>query len=705
MGLGVGGGPAGSAPGLAGETVSVPAVLAVLAAVSAEGDATRGVAGLLADEDLGPAALAALEDQVFRTRSAAARLRRHDQELAALFSSARELVEHNDVDILLRRLVQRAHDLIGTDITYLTEIEASTGDLVIRAALGTVTPAFHDVRVPPGKGLATKVARTRSAYWSSPYMEDAELDHDAQVDAAVAAEAIVAMAGVPMLLGEEAVGVLVAAHRTPKSFTTEEISLLATFADHAAAVLRNARLLEVARVAAAQAEVACAELTSYTLAMEHAASLHTDLTAAVLRGGSVEEVAGILHQALRLDVVVVDRRGLPLASAGRRRGRRSPCRRPCWPASTPAAAPVDWCRCPASAPWSRSWPGSRCWGRCSSSTRRRPSIRCRSAPWSGARRSSRCSRSSSRRWPTPRSGCAAPYDRPAPSGQDRSPDDRGPDDRCHPTRPRGAVRAARGGPRPGRDPNPPPAGGAERAELGADHGAAGGLGPAGRRPRRRRRRPDRCGPGVLRRARPQGARVEGGNLELLSPDSGELVVPWAPIGKPLIGAVNGGAVTVGLELALHCDTLVASERARFADTHARVGVMPAWGMTVLLPKAVGSRLARQMSLTGDYLSASGALRAGLVTAVVARDELLPHVRRLGASIVGNDQAGVRTVLATYRRIERDLDAQAVRTETAASRAWLDRGFDPAAVEARRAAILRRGRVQTADSGSDPDGVS
>lgn len=314
MGLGVGG---GSAPGLAGETVSVPTVLAVLAAVSAEGDATRGVAGLLADEDLGPATVAALEDQVFRTRSAAARLRRHDQELAALFSSARELVEHNDVDILLRRLVQRAHDLIGTDITYLAEIEASTGDLVIRAALGTVTPAFHDVRVPPGKGLATKVARTRSAYWSSPYMEDAELDHDAQVDAAVAAEAIVAMAGVPMLLGEEAVGVLVAAHRTPRSFTTEEISLLATFADHAAAVLRNARLLEVARVAAAQAEVACAELTSYTLAMEHAASLHTDLTAAVLRGGSVEEVAGILHQALRLAVVVVDRRGLPLASAGR----------------------------------------------------------------------------------------------------------------------------------------------------------------------------------------------------------------------------------------------------------------------------------------------------------------------------------------------------------------------------------------------------
>ena len=59
--------------------------------------------------------------------------------------------------------------------------------------------------------------------------------------------------------------------------------------------------------------------------------------------------------------------------------------------------------------------------------------------------------------------------------------------------------------------------------------------------------------------------------------------PLPPTDKPIIGAVNGYAVTGGIELALACDWLIASERASFADTHSRVGVMPGWGLTVLLP--------------------------------------------------------------------------------------------------------------------------
>lgn len=77
--------------------------------------------------------------------------------------------------------------------------------------------------------------------------------------------------------------------------------------------------------------------------------------------------------------------------------------------------------------------------------------------------------------------------------------------------------------------------------------------------------------------------------------------------KPVIGAVNGVAVTGGLELALACDFLIASDRARFADTHSRVGVMPGWGLTVLLPQAIGVRRAREMSATGNYVDAEQAL--------------------------------------------------------------------------------------------------
>ena len=81
--------------------------------------------------------------------------------------------------------------------------------------------------------------------------------------------------------------------------------------------------------------------------------------------------------------------------------------------------------------------------------------------------------------------------------------------------------------------------------------------------------------------------------------------PWPELAKPLIGAVNGAAVTGGLELALACDFLIASEQARFADTHTRVGLVPFWGMSVLLPQAVGVRVAREMSLTGNFIGRGG----------------------------------------------------------------------------------------------------
>src|SRR6201992_1830745 len=95
---------------------------------------------------------------------------------------------------------------------------------------------------------------------------------------------------------------------------------------------------------------------------------------------------------------------------------------------------------------------------------------------------------------------------------------------------------------------------------------------------------------------------------------------WPALTKPVIGAVNGAAVTGGLEVALYCDILIASEHARFADTHARVGLLAASGLGGRVPQKVGIGLARRMSLTGDSLSADDALRAGLVTEVVPHGE-------------------------------------------------------------------------------------
>jgi enoyl-CoA hydratase len=166
-----------------------------------------------------------------------------------------------------------------------------------------------------------------------------------------------------------------------------------------------------------------------------------------------------------------------------------------------------------------------------------------------------------------------------------------------------------------------------------------------------------------------------------------------PHTKPLIGAVNGVAVTGGFEVALNCDFLIASDRARFADTHARVGVMPGWGLTVLLAQRIGVARAKQMSFTGNYLDAPTALAWGLVNEVVPHDELLPYCRKLGADIVSNDQMGVRRMLRTYDEVTATTVEEGWEIEARVSREWEGPGFDPASIEARRMKIVERGRSQ------------
>jgi enoyl-CoA hydratase len=169
--------------------------------------------------------------------------------------------------------------------------------------------------------------------------------------------------------------------------------------------------------------------------------------------------------------------------------------------------------------------------------------------------------------------------------------------------------------------------------------------------------------------------------------------PWPALSKPLIGAVNGVAVTGGFELALNCDFLIASERAAFGDTHARVGLLPGWGLSVLLPQAIGVRRAKEMSLTGNFMGAAEALQFGLVNRVVAHDELLPVTRQVAADIAGNDPRAVPALLDEYKRVTATTVAEGLQLEAELARGWQGSGFDPTDVERRRKAIQERGRTQ------------
>jgi enoyl-CoA hydratase len=162
--------------------------------------------------------------------------------------------------------------------------------------------------------------------------------------------------------------------------------------------------------------------------------------------------------------------------------------------------------------------------------------------------------------------------------------------------------------------------------------------------------------------------------------------------KPLVGAVNGVAVTGGLELALACDFLVASERASFADTHGRVGALPGGGLTARLPDAVGLRKAKEMTFTGDFVDAPTARAIGLVNHVVSHDELMPFVAAVAERITSNDQRLVCKMKENYDRGWATTWGETLATEAADFRTWR---LDPEDVARRRASVMDRGRSQTA----------
>lgn len=128
--------------------------------------------------------------------------------------------------------------------------------------------------------------------------------------------------------------------------------------------------------------------------------------------------------------------------------------------------------------------------------------------------------------------------------------------------------------------------------------------------------------------------------------------PVAAIGRcaaPVIGAINGAAVTGGFELALACDVLLASSHARFADTHARIGVAPGWGLSQKLSRAIGPYRAREVSLTGNWVSAEQAAAWGFVNRVLPPEALLDAARALAMDMLGTLPA----MLSRYKAVIND----------------------------------------------------
>ncbi len=140
--------------------------------------------------------------------------------------------------------------------------------------------------------------------------------------------------------------------------------------------------------------------------------------------------------------------------------------------------------------------------------------------------------------------------------------------------------------------------------------------------------------------------------------------------------------------------MIAAEEAQFADTHARVGVMPGAGMSARLPRAVGIRKAKELSLTGNYLPAREAERMGLVNRVVAKEQLLTAARELAQQIAGANQKIVRQMKRLYDLTTRTTLEDALRIEQDSFRDF-NRQANLGELEQARESVMARGRTQAA----------
>jgi enoyl-CoA hydratase len=163
--------------------------------------------------------------------------------------------------------------------------------------------------------------------------------------------------------------------------------------------------------------------------------------------------------------------------------------------------------------------------------------------------------------------------------------------------------------------------------------------------------------------------------------------PW-----PIIGAINGHAITGGFELALACDVLIASTAAVFADTHARVGIVPGWGLSQKLPRLIGIGRAKELSFTGNFIGAEQAERWGLVNRVVAPDELLPACLQLARDMLSCDPRSLRRYKQMIDEGYATTFGDGIALEARASLEHIA-GVTPEAVAERRAGVQQRGRTQ------------
>ncbi|MGX5653430.1 GAF domain-containing protein [Geodermatophilus nigrescens] len=240
-----------------------------------------------------------------------AELRRRADELVVLNDLARRLAALHDTRDVLDEVARQARRLLGVDVAYIMLLR---GDVLrIEVVDGAMGSAMRGIELERGQGLGGQVLASGRPLWSESYLEDGRFPHTDGVDSAASSEQLGGILGVPLVVGDDTLGVLLAAERRARAFVAHDVELLAGLAAHAALALRTADLFERERAAAAELRAANATLREVSVSRERASDLRDVLNEVVLHGGGLPAVVAALDRSAGLVVAIRDHDGRTLA--------------------------------------------------------------------------------------------------------------------------------------------------------------------------------------------------------------------------------------------------------------------------------------------------------------------------------------------------------------------------------------------------------
>jgi sugar diacid utilization regulator/GAF domain-containing protein len=233
--------------------------------------------------------------------------------LLAVIESAQDLSSRLDLQGLLKAIVSRARNLMGSDVAWLTIFDAPAEEFRVLVADGALSQKTAAMVARRDRGVVSIVMSTRLPFTTPDYLHDRRIAHDPRLDDTFREEGIAALVGVPLLTSGEVVGLLFVADRYHRTHTAQSTSILSTLATHAAVALKNAQDFERANAALARADQARNELEHHLRNVQAAIDAHEQITSLLARGASLATLCQAVAQRLGGSLLVLDEAGLVMS--------------------------------------------------------------------------------------------------------------------------------------------------------------------------------------------------------------------------------------------------------------------------------------------------------------------------------------------------------------------------------------------------------